>query len=193
MRNVVRFFVVSFLLAGTLGAGAAEPAATDPETAQLPRIDKLFADLRRERNEKAAERIANGIRAEWLKSGSPSIDLLMRWSAEATQKKKFDTALDFLDQVVTLEPGFAEGWNHRATVHFMMEEYARSMADIERTLRLEPRHFGALAGMGAILKVTGRKEMALHAFERILEVYPMMRNAQSEVLDLSDELTGQGI
>lgn len=195
MRNVCRFFALSAALAAGIAIAAAQPAPTPPsaEPPEPSRLEKLFADLKRERNEKAAERIANNIWAEWMKSGSASIDLMMKWSTEATQKKTFDVALDFLDQVTLLEPGYAEGWNRRATVHFMMENYAKSMADIERTLRLEPRHFGALAGMGAILKATGRKELALHAFERVLEVYPMMRNAQSEVATLSDELSGQGI
>ncbi|MEP4860892.1 MAG: hypothetical protein ABJ117_09540, partial [Alphaproteobacteria bacterium] len=102
-------------------------------------------------------------------------------------------ALDFLDQIVTLEPGYAEGWNRRATVHYMMDSYSKSMADIERTLNLEPRHFGALSGMGAILKATGRKKLALRAYERVLAIYPMMRNAQNEVVTLTEDLAGEGI
>jgi tetratricopeptide (TPR) repeat protein len=212
MRNVLSFITPFAALGVVISVAAAQPTPLDPETLEAPtlepapaptpqageepepsRLEKLFADLKRERNEKAAQRIANNIWAEWMKSGSASIDLMMKWSTEATQKKTYDVALDFLDQVVTLEPGYAEGWNRRATVHFMMENYAKSMADIERTLRLEPRHFGALSGMGAILKATGRKELALDAFGRVLDVYPMMRNAQSEVATLSDELAGQGI
>jgi tetratricopeptide (TPR) repeat protein len=75
----------------------------------------------------------------------------------------------------------------------MMDNYAKSMADIEHTLRLEPRHFGALTGLAAILKETGRKELALDAYERTLDIYPMMRDAQSEVATLSEELAGEGI
>ena len=118
---------------------------------------------------------------------------MMLWSKDAMEAQRFDVALDFLDQVVTLSPGFAEGWNRRATVHFMMRNYRKSMADIDRTLQLEPRHFGALSGMAAILKTTGRKQLALDAFQRVLELYPMMRSAQSEVAALSEELTGEGI
>ena len=117
----------------------------------------------------------------------------MLWSQEAMQAKKFAVALDFLDRVTVLEPKFAEGWNRRATVHFMMQSFGKSMADIERTLRLEPRHFGALSGMGMILKETGRKEAALHAYERVLAVYPMMRSAQGEVATLSEDLAGEAL
>jgi tetratricopeptide (TPR) repeat protein len=90
-----------------------------------------------------------------------------------------------------MKPDYAEGWNRRATLHFMMNDYGRSMADIQKTLTLEPRHFGAMAGMAAILKDTGRKEAALQAFERVLTVYPMMREAQKQAGELADELTGQ--
>jgi len=158
---------------------------------QAQRIDALFADLKRESNERAAQRIAERITTEWRRSGSASIDLMMQWAGKAAEEKKFDVALDFLDQVTTLKPDYAEGWNRRATVHFAMENYAKSMSDIERTLRLEPRHFGALNGMAEILKEHGYKRQALGAFERILAVYPMMRSAQREFSELSDELAGQ--
>ena len=82
---------------------------------------------------------------------------MMLWSKTAMDSQKFDVALDFLDQVVTMKPAYAEGWNRRATVHFMMQNYAKSMADINHTLQLEPRHFGALSGMGQIMKNTGRQ------------------------------------
>src|SRR5690606_8384100 len=143
------------------------------EAGEADRLDELFSDLRRERSEKAAERIASFIREEWSRSGSATIDLLMQWSNKAVQEKKFDVALDFLDQVTTLAPRYAEGWNRRASVHYMMDSYAKSLADIERTLRVEPRHFGALSGMAAIFKLYDRKQAALDAYLRLLEIYPM--------------------
>jgi tetratricopeptide (TPR) repeat protein len=192
MRNVFHALIPA--LAATLVLLSPVTAAEDAgPTDEASRLDKLFADLKRERNERAAERIANQIWVEWRKSGSASVDLILQWSNEAAETKKFDVALDFLDQVITLQPDFAEGWNRRATVHFMMDNYAKSMADIEHTLRLEPRHFGALTGLAAILKETGRKELALDAYERTLDIYPMMRDAQSEVATLSEELAGEGI
>src|SRR5690349_5543803 len=91
---------------------AAQPTVSESDN----RLDRLFAELKRERNEKAAERIAQQIWQEWNKSGSASIDLMMSWSSDAIEAKKFDVALDFLDQVVTLAPTYPEGWNRRATV-----------------------------------------------------------------------------
>lgn len=168
-------------------------ALTDETGTNAEKLGALYAELKKERNERAAVRLADRIREAWMRSGSSTVDLLMQWSGKAVQEKKFDVALDFLDQVTVLAPDFAEGWNRRATVHFMMDNYAKSMTDIEHTLRLEPRHFGALAGMAAIFKVYDRKESALKAFERVLAVYPMLRSAQKEVATIADELAGQGI
>lgn len=160
--------------------------------AEAGRVDTLFAELKRERKQAAAERIAARIQNRWLDSGSASVDLLMGWADTAIKEKKYGAALDFLDRVTVLQPGYPEGWNRRATVHFLMNNYGKSMLDIERTLRLEPRHFGALAGMGQILKATGRSEQALRAFARALEVYPMMRSAQGEYSALAEELADRG-
>ncbi|RVB22982.1 hypothetical protein EN918_29145, partial [Mesorhizobium sp. M7A.F.Ca.CA.004.05.1.1] len=168
---------------------AAPPAATTNQA----RLDQLFSDLKRERNEKAAERIAGNIWSEWSQSGSASIDLMMQWSQKAVEGQKFDVALDFLDQVVTLQPTYAEGWNRRATVHFMMKNYGKSMSDIDQTLQLEPRHFGALSGLAQIMALTGHKQSALEAWQKVLAIYPMMRSAQDQVGTISEELAGEGI
>jgi tetratricopeptide (TPR) repeat protein len=162
-------------------------------SAHAKRLDKLFSELKRERNEHVADRISRQIWQQWLDSGSATVDLLMQWANDAIQTKKYPVALDFLDQIIALDPSYAEGWNRRATVHYMMGDYTMSMADIDKTLQLEPRHFGALAGMAEILKDTGRKELALKAYERALQVYPMMRSAQSAVETLTQDLAGQDI
>ncbi|HEV2900285.1 MAG TPA: hypothetical protein VGX71_21105 [Pseudaminobacter sp.] len=198
MRNFFAFLPAVALTIALAPAGAAEtapPPPTEPVAVAKPenRLETLYGELKRQRNEKAAERIASRIFEEWNHSGSASIDLMMLWSQKAIEAEKFDVALDFLDQVVTLSPDFAEGWNRRATVHFMMRSFGKSMADIDRTLQLEPRHFGALAGMAQIMKERGSKELALEAYQRVLDIYPMMRSAQNEVATLSEELAGEGI
>lgn len=193
MRNVFAFCALSLLTASLPPAASAEEPGTPVVAKAENPLDTLFSELKRERNEKAAERIASRIWDAWNRSGSASVDLMMLWSQQAIEGKKYDVALDFLDQVVTLQPDYAEGWNRRATVHFMMQNYRKSMADIERTLELEPRHFGALSGMAQIMAATGRDEFALQAWQRVLEIYPMLRNAQNEVSRLSEELAGEGI
>ena len=165
MRILFAFLAI-FLVSGAVALPAraddqaAPPPAPDappPVMTKQAHLDQLFSDLKRERNEKAAERIAGNIWSEWFQSGSASIDLMMIWSQKAIEGQKFDVALDFLDQVVTLQPTYAEGWNRRATVHFMMKNYGKSMSDIDHTLQLEPRHFGALSGLAQIMALTGHK------------------------------------
>jgi tetratricopeptide (TPR) repeat protein len=199
MRILFAFFS-AFLLFGIVAARADDPPAPPPAATTPPvavtkeaRLDQLFADLKRERNEKAAERIAGRIWGEWFQSGSASIDLMMQWSQKAMDDQKFDVALDFLDQVVILQPKYAEGWNRRATVHYMMKNFGKSMSDIDQTLQLEPRHFGALSGLAQIMAATGHKQSALEAWQKVLAIYPMMRSAQDQVATLSEELAGEGI
>ena len=198
MRIRFAFFTALFLSATVLpatllSARADDPAAPPVAATKQARLDQLFVDLKHERNEKAAERIAGRIWSEWFQSGSASIDLMMQWAQKAMENQKFDVALDFLDQVVTLQPTYAEGWNRRATVHFMMKNYGKSMSDIDHTLQLEPRHFGALSGLAQIMALTGHKQSALEAWQKVLAIYPMMRSAQDQVATLSEELAGEGI
>ena len=201
MRNLFALAALILVAGGFSPALAADQAVdlSGPVEQAAPadksenRVDKLFVDLKRERNEKAAERIAGQIWEEWFKSGSASIDLMMMWAQNAMEAQKYDVALDFLDEVITLQPTYAEGWNRRATLHFMMSNYSKSMSDIDHALSLEPRHFGALSGMAQILKAAGNKELALKAYQQVLEIYPMMRSAQNEVATLSEELAGEGI
>lgn len=155
------------------------------------RLDKLFNELKHQGNPDTARGIADQIRREWQDSGSASINLLIQWADKAVTEQKNAAALDFLDEAIRLKPDYVEGWNRRATLHFKMGNYRKSMSDINEVLRIEPRHFGALAGMAAIMAQTGRDEMALKAWERFLEVYPTERQAQKELGDLAEKLTGR--
>ena len=201
MRNVFTFLLLTALVWSPAVAQVAEDPTpkrqaeepAKPELTHEQKLDELFSELKRERNEKAAQRISGRIWQEWNRSGSASIDLMMGWAKKAMDDKKYDVALDFLDQVVVLDPKYPEGWNRRATLHFMMHNFGKSMADIEQTLELEPRHFGALSGMAQIMEEGDRKELALSAYQRVLEIYPMDRNAQNQVSELSEQLAGEAI
>ncbi len=157
------------------------------------RLDELFDRLGKTADPRIAKPIADSIWSQWFRSGSASIDLMMRWSNAAMADRRYAMALDFLDQVVIRAPDYAEGWNRRATLHFTMDNYAKSMNDIERVLALEPRHFGALSGMATILEQSGNKRAALAAWQRTLEVYPAMQSAQDAVVRLSDDLAGDPV
>lgn len=154
------------------------------------RLDQLFSQLKRERDPDKASSIANEIRLEWNDSGSATVNLLMQWADEAIEEKRNPAALDFLDEAIALKPDYAESWNRRATLNFVMGNYRKSMSDIEHVLNLEPRHFGALSGMAAILSNAGNDELTLKAWERFLDIYPAERTAQEQVNTLSEKLAG---
>jgi tetratricopeptide (TPR) repeat protein len=145
---------IPVLLAMLLAGGSADISAfaqnrAEADTASVQQansLDTLFAELKRERDEKQAKRISERIWAKWRDSGSATANLLMQWADKAVTEKKNGLALDLLDQVVVLMPGYAEGWNRRATLNYAMGNHDKSMADISRVLALEPRHFGAISG-----------------------------------------------
>ena len=155
-------------------------------------LDQLFADLKREPDADDAKRLERQIWMKWTVSGSASIDLLMSWAQRALTRRNWGAAIDVLNHVVVLAPDYAEGWNRRATVHYLNSDYGRSIADIEKVLDLEPRHFGAMAGMAAIMQKLRHEERALFMWHQVLEVYPANRTAQKAVMDLEERLSGQG-
>ena len=184
---------LAFLITPSLAVAQGGPTLKVPSP-DLPKdLDGLFAALKRERDAKAAKRITARIWREWNQSGDASVDLLAGWAGRAMGKRKYAVALDLLDQVTVMAPDYAEGWNKRATLHYQQKNFSKSLADIERVLALEPRHFGALAGMGSILIQLDRKPEALEVWYRALAVYPTMDAAQKAVARLEEELAGRGI
>lgn len=163
-------------------------APADGKTAKG--VDALIAGLGRERDPEAANRLTEEIMANWNASGSATVDLVMQWALTAATEKRNAAALDFLDQAIVLKPDFVGAWNQRATLHYTMGNYKKAVSDINRVLELEPRHFGALAGLAAILSERGSEEMALKAWERYLAIYPADRQAQEVVTKLSEKLAG---
>lgn len=165
--------------------GTSERADPKVET-----LDTLFEDLLHESDTAAAKRIADRIWSRWRDSGSATGNVLLQWADKAIAEKKYGLALDLLDQLTVLLPDFAEGWNRRATLHYIMDNHSKSMSDINRVLALEPRHFGAMAGMAAILDSSGNDELALKVWEQMLKVYPANRDAQKKVGEIADKLAG---
>lgn len=195
--SAMRIFL-TLILALTVPATAALSQATEPapqpETASLTtpeqRLDALFLDLKKERDENKARELADRIRLEWQESGSATVNLLMQSADKAITDDKKPAALDILDQVIALAPNYVEGWNRRATLHFQMGNYRKSMSDINRVLAIEPRHFGAIAGMATMLEAAGKNELAMRAWQQFLDVYPSDRKAQEQFGELAEKLAG---
>ncbi len=156
-------------------------------------LDGLFVRLRTTPNADEARRIELAILHAWASSGQADVDALMLRGAEMAHTGDLDGALETFDRIVELAPGFAEGYNERALIHAMRDEYADAVTDIERVLAIEPRHFGALAGLGRILVLYDQDEAALRAFEAALAINPHLQDVRVEAERLRDKLAGQPI
>lgn len=169
--------------------------APKPEPAVLRReaLDKLFAQLAAQTDPRRAQVAAAAIQHIWMQSQSDTASLVMQRALAAIDAKNFTVALTLLDRLVAIAPDWAEAWNERATARFLTEDADGAMADIDKVLRLEPRHFAALAGMGVILQRAGLERRALEAFSKALEVYPAQPVIQETVEKLSLKVNGRDI
>lgn len=181
-------------------AQPAEPAARDPdaeagsvEPSRENRLDTLFATLQSTSDSRAAKAAESDIIEIWLDSGSDTVDLLMDWTLDAMEQKNYPLALDYLDRIVTMQPDYVEGWNKRATVHFLVDDYSKAIADIEQTLAIEPRHFGALSGLGTIMREIGDTDRAVIAFREALAVDPHLDSVKEALDEIEKEEGGQDI
>ncbi|HTK89939.1 MAG TPA: tetratricopeptide repeat protein [Verrucomicrobiae bacterium] len=116
----------------------------------------------------------NSLWGVWSHSGDPEVDALFELGVEQMNLRQGPSAVDIFTRIVEKKPEFAEGWNKRATVYFLMGEYDKSLRDCDEVMKRNPSHFGALAGYGQIYLRLGRPERALPYFERALAVNPNM-------------------
>jgi tetratricopeptide (TPR) repeat protein len=123
-------------------------------------------------DEDVRDAATNAIWQIWCRSGDVAIDKLFARGVEHMQRQAFDEALKVFDQIVQRKPAFAEGWNKRATVYFLLGEDEKSLRDCDEVLKRNPRHFGALAGAGQIHLRLGHLDQALEFFQRALTVNP---------------------
>ena len=170
-------------------------ALTAPAVARQgdDRLDGLFERLQAAQNPLEAKLLEEAIWQIWLESGSPTVDLLMANGATAMSAGDYDKAQTMFDAVVQLDPDYAEGWNKRATLYFITGNYQASIADIEKTLALEPRHFGALSGLGQILERLNDPAGALKAYRRALAADPQMESVRERVKELTLQVKGSPI
>ena len=180
----------------------AAPKPKLPEApAKLPKLgadktrglDFLFGALKAAPDDVSARHVEARIWAIWLQTPSDTVALLMSRSKAAMDAHQADIALKLLDAVVKLRPDYVEAWNRRATLYYLQNDYARSLADIQQVLIREPRHFGALAGLGMIMQDLGEDKRALDAFRKALEVNPHLEKVPELVKSLSEKVEGRDI
>ncbi|SEC23664.1 Tetratricopeptide repeat-containing protein [Rhizobiales bacterium GAS191] len=184
-------FAAALIAAGTLSfaaltalPSAAAYAADRDGMVAVPKpldLDGLFEKLKQAPDASSAAITSHAIAQRWAKSGSDTADLLMQRADAALAAGEQPLAIEILDRVLVIEPDWAEAWNRRATVFFLQEDLSRSAADIQEVLAREPRHFGALMGLGGILERIGDDRKALIAYQRVLAIYPLLPAAQKAV------------
>jgi tetratricopeptide (TPR) repeat protein len=215
-----RFTRVSMRMAGLFGgltvgfalfaavpaiAETAPEAAPAPDWVQPPRdlpkqhgdhsysLDTLFDALKIAPDDDSARLIEEHIWAAWVVSGSDTCNLLMGRVKAAADDKDYDLAVKLLDAVIELKPDYVEAWNRRATVYYLEKDYGHALADIREVLAREPRHFGALAGLGVILQELGDDKHALDAYRRALAINPHLEHIPDVVKSLTEKVDGRDI
>ena len=148
-------------------------------------LDRLFASLRKASGEQAAKATEDKIWELWSRSDSATAEVLLGQAVVAMGAADNAASLEILDRIIAAYPTYAEAWNKRATLHFMIGNYNTSLSDIEKVLDLEPRHFGALAGRGMIYQRQGKWSEALSAFREALSMNPNMAGVKNAVQELS--------
>ena len=172
-----------FLLAGL-------PTAADQRD---PRLADLMAGLTATSDPAEAGRLDREIWSIWMVSGDPETDRMLEQGTMALSQQAWPVALSAFNLVIERRPDFAEGWNKRATLYYLMDRYDESARDVERTLALEPRHYGALSGMGLIELQRGRLPQAMEWFGKALAVNPHLDGIRSVHEQLELQLKGKPI
>ena len=160
---------------------------------QDPRLGELFVALAEAPGPAQALTVEAAIWQIWLDGRDSALNEIMARGIDAMNANRLHDAVERFTELILAAPAFAEAWNKRATVYYLMDRYQDSVRDIERTLALEPRHFGAISGMGLIFLELGDGEGALDAFEKVLEIHPHARGARFQVERLRERLQGKGI
>lgn len=179
------------------GTVAPSDKADNPVTPSAPQrgpaatLERLFERLHEAKTQEEAEGVARLIQRRWARSGSDTTDLLMTRAQKALQEKQTEIAIELLDRVISLQPDWAEAWNQRANALYLSGDSIRSMIDIGETLKREPRHYGAMMGLGMILRQQGDDKGAMIAFRKALTIYPEFDAVKKAVDALKTEVDGR--
>jgi tetratricopeptide (TPR) repeat protein len=195
---------LGLLAAAAIGAAPATAQSEPPDhfvqpPSDLPRvtggqsIDKLFEALKIAPDDESAKFIENRIWAIWLNTSSDTATLLMSRVKTAVDGKDLDLGIKLLNAIIDLKPDYIEAWNRRATLYYMKKDFSQSLNDIREVLAREPRHFGALSGLGMIMEELGDDKHALDAFRRALAVHPHLARIPDLVKKLADKVDGRDI
>jgi tetratricopeptide (TPR) repeat protein len=160
------------------------------EVGTMDDADKLLARLRDD-DARVRELAAGALWEVWGRSGDPAIDAQYRRGMEQMATAQLVDALATFTEIIQRRPSFAEAWNKRATIYFVLGQLELSMKDCDEVLRLNPNHFGALSGMAQMHVLLGEPERAIEYFERTLKVNPNLEGAAQALVLLKRQLEQQ--
>ncbi len=152
------------------------------------RLDDLFDNLSVSSDPASIRATENRIWEIWLQHSNPDVERLLVIGTQRMNSRQFPEALLIFNELVNSVPDFAEAWNKRATLYYMVGNFEASIEDIEATLKLEPRHFGALSGLGLVYLQQGELQKARQAFAELIEVHPNSPNAQENLRYVTEQL-----
>lgn len=174
MRSAIfRSRLVAGLVALVLAVFSALPTFAD-DARDRAALDQLFAALKAAPDATAARQIDQRIWIYWTVPSDPDLALRMREVLGTMSTGDYDTSLRLLDTMIADYPTYAEAWNKRATVYYIIGDFEASLRDIDKTLQYEPRHFGALSGRVMIYLRQGKRALALRDMATALSVHPFL-------------------
>jgi tetratricopeptide (TPR) repeat protein len=187
MKRLLALILLSLALAGPVAA-----ATVLNDSARGQRLDQLFNSLKTAQSASDALAAQQEISSIWLQSGDPNVDYQMQIAIQAMDELYYASALKVLNTIIVNRPDYAEAYNKRATLYYMVGNYQESLKDIDETLKLEPRHFGAIAGKGMVYLKLKQPDKALAAFRDALAIDPALANIATEVQMLEEQIKAKG-
>lgn len=173
-----------------LNCAVAAFLAAAPALGDTDELEALFEGLKGA-DPVAASQIENRIYELWSQSGSPSMDILLERGRKALEEGDAKLAVQHFSALIDHAPGFAEGYNGRATAYFQLGRFGLSLEDIRHTLELNPRHFGAMSGLALILEEIGEPEAALEAWREVERIYPTREGLADAKRRLERQVEGE--
>ncbi len=187
MKKFISILILSFLFFGNANAEERESE-----------LDKLFIQLKNEKDLSSAQIIENKIQKIW--SIHPSDDRrgfrlteLLNQGSRLMNIGELNKAFDLFTKIIATEPDWSEAWNKRATVLYLMNQHQSSLDDIKITLVLEPRHFGALSGQALNYIELKKYEKAIESYKAAQKIYPLLDSAKKMIPELQELINDQAV
>ena len=187
MKNFISILILSLLFFSNVNAEE-----------RKSELDKLFIQLKNTKNLSSAQIVENKIQKIWSIHPSDNrrgfrLTELLKQGSVLINRRELSKAYEIFTQIIAVEPDWAEAWNKRATVLYLMNRYQSSLDDIKITLILEPRHFGALSGQALNYIELKKYEKAIQSYKAAQKIYPVLDSAEKMIPQLQELINDQAV